>query len=474
VPESTKQVLDTVFNPRSIALAGITVATEHWTRVFLESHLAFKFDRPLYLVNRRGGEIDGLKVYQSMKDVPGEVDYVISTVSAKAAPGLVLECAEKGVKAMQFCTSGFNETGEEEGIRLQNELVEVSKKTGIRIIGPNCMGIYCPKSRLSFGPQFPRESGSISYISQSGANAGMLVNDVSRRGVRFNKVISYGNACDLNESDFLDYLADDTESEIIAMYIEGVRDGIRFRKAVEKAAKSKTLVLLKGGVTEGGARATVSHTGALSGSDKIWDALCRQFNIIRVDTLAELADVFVALEFMPVPQGRNVALVGAGGGPSVLITDQFEKYGLKVPQLPEDIRLKIREYSGVAGNMLRNPIDYGENMWEAGKFGKTIGLINGWKDVDFTTVYLGGMLPPKMIPILMPMLTQITQDAFEATKNESKPLVMVFVPSIVPDEAKASFPIIENIVSLKLPVFYSFTSAASAINKVIQHREARR
>jgi acyl-CoA synthetase (NDP forming) len=404
-----------------------------------------------------------------MKDVPSEVDYVISTVSAQAAPGLVLECAEKGVKAVHFCTSGFSETGEEEGIRLQSELVEVSKKTGVRIIGPNCMGVYCPKSRLSFGLGFPHESGRISYISQSGGNAGMLVDTVSKRGVRFNKVISYGNACDLNESDFLEYLADDPESEIIAMYIEGVRDGVRFRKALEKATKSKTLILLKGGVTEEGARATASHTGSLSGSDKTWGALCRQFNIIRVDTVTELADILVALEFMTVPEGRNVALVGAGGGPSVLVTDQFAKYGFRVPQLPEDIRLKIREYSDVAGNMLRNPIDYGQNMWEAGKFAKTIGLINEWTEIDFITIYLGsGMMPPEV----MANLPQIVQDLFEVTKNDSRPLAMVFMPSIVPDEAVGTFPIMQKLVSLKLPVFYSFADAAIAINKVIQHREA--
>jgi acyl-CoA synthetase (NDP forming) len=333
------------------------------------------------------------------------------------------------------------------------------------------MGVYCPKSRLSFGPKFPRESGRISYISQSGGNAGMLVDTVSERGVRFNKVISYGNACDLNESDFLEYLADDTESEIIAMYIEGVRDGVRFRKAVEKATKNKTLILLKGGVTEEGARATVSHTGSLSGSDKTWRALCTQLNIIRVDTVTELADILVALEFMTVPEGRNVALVGAGGGPSVLVTDHFAKYGLKVPQLPEEIRLKILEYSDVAGNMLRNPVDYGQNMWEAGKFPKTIGLINEWTEIDFITIYLGsGMMPLEV----MANLPQIVQELFEVTKNESRPLAMVFMPSIVPDEAVGTFPIIQKLVSLKLPVFYSFTDAASAISKVIQHKEASR
>ena len=151
--------LEPIFHPRSIALAGITVANpEHWTRTFFDSLIASKFNGPLYLVNRRGGEIGGRKVYHSLKDIPSSVDHVISTVPAKAAPGLVEECAGKGVKAIHFCTAGFGETGEEEGARLEAELVEVSRRKGIRIIGPNCMGIYCPESRLSFQGNFPRIS----------------------------------------------------------------------------------------------------------------------------------------------------------------------------------------------------------------------------------------------------------------------------------------------------------------------------
>jgi acyl-CoA synthetase (NDP forming) len=468
---AAQQSLYYLFHPSSIALAGITVANpDHWTRVFVDALTAFEFDRPLYLVNPRGGEIKGRKVYTSMADIPDSVEYVISTVSAQAAPGLIMECAEKGVKAVHFCTSGFSETGEEEGIRLQNKLVELSRQTGIRIIGPNCMGVYCPESRVSFNPEFPRESGSVAYISQSGGNAAILVRDAGLRGVRFSKVMSYGNACDLNESDFLEYLTTDPDTKIIAMYIEGVRDGVRFRKALEKAVREKTLVLLKGGATEGGARATASHTGALSGSQNTWDALCKQLNIIQVDTLPELADMLVTLQLMALPRGNGVALIGMGGGPSVLITDQFERCGLRVPSLPEEIRKQIREYSQAAGNMLRNPVDYGQNIWEAGKFGRTIDILYKWEDIDLVTVYLGaGVFSPTM----RKMVTQIIREVFEATKGESKPTAVVFAPAIVPAEAAETFPIIEEFVSLKLPVYYSFPGAAKAISLVLNHSQPR-
>jgi len=242
--------LQPLFHPTSIALAGVTVNNpQHWTRTFLDSLLEFQFERPLYLVNPRGGEIRGIKVYQRLADIPQNIDYVISTVPAKSGTGLIEECAHKGVKAVHFCTAGFSETGEEEGVRLEAQLADLSRKTGIRIIGPNCMGIYCPESRISFNIDFPKESGPVGFISQSGGNTAGLIRQVMSRGVRFSKVVSYGNACDLNETDFLEYLATDSETKIIGLYIEGVKDGRRFRQTLQKAAEEKHIILLKGGIS---------------------------------------------------------------------------------------------------------------------------------------------------------------------------------------------------------------------------------
>lgn len=285
----SNESLEFLFHPRSIALVGITtVHSEHWTRAFLDGLLEFQFEGPIYLVNPKGGKIQGLKVFTSLQDIPGNIDYAISLVPAPAAPRLVEDCAHKGVRAMHFCTAGFSETGEAEGIRLENELVELARRNHIRVIGPNCMGIYCPQSRLSFGPIFPKESGPVGVISQSGGNVNYLVRQGGLRGVHFSKAISYGNACDLNESDFLEYLASDVDTKIIAMYIEGIKDGNRFRQVLAEATKEKPVILLKGGLTEGGTRAVAGHTAALAGSQVAWDSLCKQLNIMRVDSLDEL------------------------------------------------------------------------------------------------------------------------------------------------------------------------------------------
>jgi len=464
--------LEFLFHPRSIALVGITTAhPEHWTRTFLKSLLDFEFEGPLYLVNPKGGEIEGRTVYPSLRDIPDTIDYVISLVPARAAPTLVEECAGKGVRAMHFCTAGFSEIGEEEGTRLEAELVEVALKKQVRIIGPNCMGLYCPKARLSFGSIFPRESGPVGLISQSGGNANYLVRQAALRGARFSKAISYGNACDLNESDFLEYLAADADTGIIAMYIEGIKDGNRFRQALEEITKrGKPMILLKGGLTEGGSRAVAGHTAALAGSQVTWDSLCRQYGIIRVDSLDELVDVLVTLLFMPPPGGRNAALIGYGGGASVLITDEFERKGLKVPQLPPEVIRQIREFTPPAGNILRNPIDYSQTMMFADRISKTVDIVAQWEGIDFLVKFIrGGQSPQSGNPSNQPVHS--SGGSFIKSGTSSKPTAIILEPSILPEESAGIFNSLQECVSARLPVYYSFASAANAINLFLNYHE---
>jgi acyl-CoA synthetase (NDP forming) len=465
--------LDFLFHPGSLALVGITTAkTWHWTLTFLEGLIEIGFDRPLYLVNPKGGEIKGHNVHTSLNDVPGSIDYVIGLVNAQIAPKLVEECAAKGVKAIHFCTAGFSETGEEQGIKLESELVEIARKKGIRILGPNCMGIYCPQSRLSFSPAFPKESGPVGVISQSGGNAIFLVRQAALRGIRFSKVISYGNACDINENDLLEYLADDADTKIIAIYIEGIKDGKRFRRALEKATKEKTVILLKGGATEGGARAAAGHTAALSGSRTTWDALCKQLGIISVSSIEEMIDVLVTLLFLPVPKGRNAILFGAGGGASVLITDEFERRRLRVPPLPSEIMAQIREFTPIAGNILRNPVDYSQAMVNPEGVIKTFSILLRWEGTDFivTFVRTGQFTTTRVSENHLNQL----MSRFSIKQNLlPKPMAMVLEPSILPDEAKALLDVISTCISSEIPVYYSFAAAANAINLVLNYTDQR-
>jgi acyl-CoA synthetase (NDP forming) len=464
--------LEFLFHPNSIALAGITTTQpEHWTRTFLDGLIEFRFDRPFYLVNPKNGEIRGYKVYTSLKDVPGNIDHVIGLVNARLAVELVEECAQKGVQVIHFCTAGFSETGEEWRIKLESELAEAARRKGIRIIGPNCMGIYCPKSRLSFSPAFPTESGPVGVISQSGGNSIYLVRQAALRGVRFSKVISYGNACDINENDLLEYLASDTDTKIIALYIEGIKDGRRFRRTLEAAAKEKTVVLLKGGITEGGARAVAGHTASLAGSRATWDALCKQLGVISVSCIEEMIDVLVTLLFLPLPRGRNALLFGAGGGASVLIADQFESRGLKVPAIPREMVDQIREFTPIAGNILRNPVDYSQAMFDMMSVVKTFGILATWQEADFLIMFVrtgqftASRISDNQLRHLLMSRFPIKQGQFP------KPVAMVIEPSIMPQEAEAILSAIRSSVSSGLPVYFSFASAATAINLVLSHAE---
>jgi acyl-CoA synthetase (NDP forming) len=470
--ESSNEHLGELLKPRSIALAGISLSNpDHWTTGFFRCLVEFDFRGPMYLVNPRGGEVRGFKVYRNFGDIPDSVDYVISTVGMQASRRLVEECAEKGVKVIHFCTAGFSETGEKDAIRLETELVEVAKEKGIRIIGPNCMGVYCPQSRLSFGIDFPKESGPVALLSQSGGNAASVVRQAASRGIRFSKVVSYGNASDLNESDFLEYLADDPSTTVIAMYTEGIKDGKRFRQTLEHAAREKVVVLLKGGVSQGGARAAAGHTGALAGSEVIWTSLCKQLGVIQVYSLEELVDVLETLQFMPLPEGRRVAMFGAGGGNSVLIADEFEKRGIEVPPLPEELRTRIRRFSPAAGNIFRNPIDYSQNFMEPDKLGELVSTISRWEGIDFLvgfldlTGFVGGPTSREWVDGFEGML--------KAAEACTKPVAIVMQLSAVPEDAQGILALSRRAVRAQFPIYLSFSGAASGIGLVLDHQEHR-
>jgi acyl-CoA synthetase (NDP forming) len=470
MPKTSNYGLESLFHPHSIALVGITLNEDwHWTRTLLDALLEFKFENSIYLVNPKGGKIHGLNVYRSLRDIPDDrIDYVISTVPAKAAPGLVEECSSKGVKAIHFCTAGFSETGEDEGVRLEADLVKLSRQTGIRVIGPNCMGIYCPASRLSFNPRFPKESGQIGIISQSGGISNMLITEAGWRGVRFSKVISYGNACDLNESDFLKYLTADPATKIIGLYIEGIKDGNTFRRTLEEAAQKKVVVLLKGGVTKGGANAVASHTGSLAGTETTWDSLCRQLGVMRVHSVEELSDLLVTLVFMPIPAGNRAALIGIGGGAGVMFADYLEKSGLTVPRLPSELVNQIRAFTSPAGNMLMNPVDYGQTLHEVDKFVEAIHIVSRWEGIDFLTLFIcPSMAQGNISPIMDAMLKVGT--ALKLGTASVKPLAIVIVRTLAlsREEITELSVVMHSFASLNLPVYCSFDGVASAILYIV-------
>jgi acyl-CoA synthetase (NDP forming) len=352
--------LHPIFYPRALAVVGVSRDQRKFGGLFLQALLDFGFKGKIYPVNPAGGEILGLKTYPSVRDIPGPVDLAAIMVPAPLVPAALEDCLAKGVKGAEVFTSGFAETGDERARALEQEITLIARR-GIRIIGPNCFGIYCPGGGLTLlpGGNFPKESGPVAFITQSGGHAVEFAWDVRGRGFSFSKVISYGNGCDLNEAGLLEYMAEDDETKIVTMYVEGPREGRRFAQLVKELAPRKPIIIWKAGLTQSGERAVHSHTASLGGEEAVWDALFKQTAAIPVHSLEELADTVLGLLHLPAATGRRVGVVGGGGGVSVAAADACDRVGLEVPPFDGDVQQKLREILPAAGTGLRNPVDIG-------------------------------------------------------------------------------------------------------------------
>ena len=343
--------LEYVFNPRSVAVIGASDNDD-----FSKALMNTKMKENLFLVNPKHEELMGKRCYPSILDVEDAIDYAVIAIPALLVPKVLSECIEKRVKVVHVFSAGFSETGLEERKRLESKVKDIAKDN-IRIIGPNCMGICCPRSGLTFSPDASAEEGPVGVISQSGTFAGEFLTIGKIRNLKFSKVISYGNAIDLDCPDFLEYLADDPETKVIALYMEGARDGKRLKSALGEAARKKPVVALKGGVTEHGSRAASSHTGSLAGAPETWSSLFKQAGVVQVDNFDELVDAILALSCSPLPSGKGTTLITNSGGFSVLETDSCVKAGLEVPQFSEETVTELRKIVPIAGTSISNPLD---------------------------------------------------------------------------------------------------------------------
>lgn len=350
-------LFDQFFYPRSVAVIGASTNEEAFGTRYLNALITYGYKGKLYPVNPHADKILGLKAYPSVVGIPDSIDLAAISVPARFVAGVLPDCLKKSIKAAVVLTAGFSESSEE-GRVLEEELVKIASQ-GIRVIGPNCFGIYCPRGGLTLlpGPSFPKESGSVALIAQSGQFPEMIVLQSKGQGIRFSKVISYGNACDINEADLLEYLAEDAETKVILAYIEGVKEGRRFLDIVRRVSKTKPVVIWKAGLTQQGTAAVSSHTGSLAGNKVVWDAFFRQSGAIQVSSPEELIDAAIAFTKYPSGCGSRVGLVSGGGGGAVAGADLCENVGLAIPTLSRDIQDKLGAFLPNVGASVRNPVD---------------------------------------------------------------------------------------------------------------------
>ncbi len=346
-------MLSSIFEPASIAVIGASNNENKWGgRIF--KNILSGYKGRIYAVNPKEKEVQGLISYPSLLEIPDQVEMAIIAIPAQSVLAVVDECGQKGVKGLVVVTAGFGETGSK-GEELQQELVLLVKKYGMRMIGPNTLGIVNEPFKLnaSIIGKLPMP-GHISFITQSGTLGLAIADWTIEMGLGLCKIISTGNKADTDDVDLIDYLNNDPKTGVIAMYIEGIRRGKMFLESAKRT--KKPIIAIKTGRSRRGQKAVFSHTGSIAGSDEVYSAAFRQAGILRVDTIDEVFDAALAFSCQPLPKGNNVAILSNGGGASIVAADECEKHGLEIVDLSQETKDRIKSVIPEFGAS-SNPID---------------------------------------------------------------------------------------------------------------------
>lgn len=349
--------LNKIFKPDSVAVIGASNTPGKVGYIIVDNMVSGGYQGKIYPVNPNAdGEIQGLKAYANIKDIPDKVDLVIMSIPAVFVNDSVRDCGEAGVENMVVISAGFKEIGEE-GAKLEEELTALGEEYGINIIGPNSLGTTDSHTPLnsSFSQMMP-PAGNIAFISQSGAMMVAILDWSVRSGIGFSKVISLGNKAGVTETELMKYLADDPETAVIICYLESISEDDDFINSMRETAAKKPIIILKSGSSSAGAEAASSHTGALAGSDLAFGTAFKQSGILRVETMADLFDLGLAFSKAPLPTGPNVAIITNAGGGGVVTVDAMEKAGLKLVQFDDETKARLKECIPDEGSA-NNPID---------------------------------------------------------------------------------------------------------------------
>lgn len=454
--------VDYFFHPQSIAVIGASANLTKLSGRPIAALLQKKFAGAIYPVNPRYEEVAGLICYPSIGAVPGPVDLAIVSVPIEGTLAALRECAGKGVKAAVVFTSGFAETGAE-GRALQAEIARLAALSGMRILGPNCLGlIYYPNAVMaSFSDIMFVEGdyrGSLGFITQSGAYGEKTFMLTAPEGVGFSAFISVGNEADLEFSDFIAHLQGDESTRLFGVYLEGAKDGQKFRRAAEAALRAgKPVLIKKVGRTRAGKRAAASHTGSLAGNDRIYDAFFRQTGIIRIDELRDLACFALVHQSGRTPQGKNAAILTDSGGPGVELADRCEEFGLHVPELAKATQAKIRAAIPHYGSA-RNPVDMtAAIMTDQDLYGKCLRAI--FEDEAIDIVFAPGVFMSYVSP-------QLLEETLEIYHASSKPMVLCPVWT---DASPQSQAMVARVRKEGIPMIPEASDAARAMAAMVRY-----
>jgi acetyltransferase len=419
------------FKPQSVAVIGASAKKGKVGNVVLNNIIygseenerngvvgGFKGD--IYPINPKTDEISGLKAYDSIVKVPSEVDMAVICIPPAAVQDAMEDCGKKGIKSVVIITAGFSEMGAT-GRDLENEILKSAEKYGIRIIGPNCLGIISPFCDLnaSFGDAVPKR-GPISFASQSGALCTSVIQYSFEEYLGFSNFVSIGNKADVDDADLIEYFHNDPNTKCIMLYIESLKDARKFFNTARKVVKDKPIVAFKSGYTEEGAKATSSHTGSIAGSDAAYEAAFRQAGVFRAKTMSELFDASRALAYQPVPKGENLAILTNAGGPGVLAADKVFSLGMKLTELENNTIEQLNEICPPNWSH-RNPVDIiGDST--AQRYDDALKILMNADEVDAVILLLA--------PTAMAHPLNLAYRIVDLQKDTGKPITVSFVGMI--------------------------------------------
>lgn len=374
------------FNPDSVAVVGASqnkgkVGNEIVTRM-----IDAGYKGSIFPVNPHAETIEGLRCYPDLESIGQAPDLVIIVVPATIVPLVMKQCAKAGVRSVIIITAGFKEVGKQ-GRELEERVVQIAKRSGIRVIGPNCLGVIVPSKRLnaSFGGELPT-AGTIGYLSQSGALLAAILDMANASGIGFSKLISIGNKADIDELDTIKALGSDTETSVIAGYLESITDGNAFAREAEIISHEKPILLVKAGGTSAGAKAASSHTGSLAGGEAAYEAVFERAGIIRCSSIREQFDYAQAFANQPLPAGPRVAVITNAGGLGIVAADAIERQGLEFAKFAQRTVEKLAEKLPLAANV-HNPVDVlGDALGDRYEF--ALEVVLGDPNVDVVLVLL--------------------------------------------------------------------------------------
>ena len=347
---------ESFFNPKSVAMVGVSHHKGKVGYEILANMIAAGYEGEIFPVNPQADTIEGLKCYPDLLSIGQVPELVVIVVPARIVPAIMRQCAKIKVKSVIIITAGFKEVGKE-GIELEKQIVQIAKRAGIRLIGPNCLGVIAPANKLnaSFGGKLPAE-GVVGYLSQSGALLAAVIDMANAKGIGFSRLVSVGNKADVDELDVIKAFGEDPHTKVIAGYLESISDGNAFVNQAEVISHEKPILLMKPGGTKAGAKAAASHTGSLVGDDTAYECVFERAGIIRCDSLKTQVDYIQAFANQPLPAGTNVAVISNAGGAGIMAADAIERQGLDFATLSNDTMAKLASNLPAAAS-LQNPVD---------------------------------------------------------------------------------------------------------------------